>query len=159
MFRITDIVNIAIQIEKNGERSYRQAADKVTDPEIREMLLRLAEEERHHQEWFASFDSGSEIDPEHAELEAMGRSLLQDMVAKETFSLDQEELNATDTMADLFRQAKGFEEDTVLFYEFLKGLLDDPLAVTRIDIIIAEERRHAERLEQVAASLSTGTTQ
>lgn len=150
MFRIKDIINIAVQIEKNGEDSYRQASDHVTDPEVRDMLLWMAEEEKKHREWFESFEDNTEIAPEHEELEAMGRSLLQDMIANETFSLNQDRLNNTDTLSELFTQSKAFEEDTILFYEFLKGLMDDPEANTRMNLIIAEEKKHSERLDNLA---------
>jgi rubrerythrin len=150
MFRITDIINIAVQIEKNGEQSYRQASEHVTEPEVREMLLWMADEEKKHRKWFESFEDNTEIAPEHEELEAMGRSLLQDMIASETFSLDQDRLNNTDTLSELFSQSKAFEEDTILFYQFLKGLIDDPEASTRMDLIIAEEKKHSERLDNLA---------
>ena len=149
MFRITDICNIAIQIEKNGEASYRQAATKVTDPQISELLVWMADEERRHRQWFERLCNEAEVPPEHAELERMGQALLQDMVANQTFSLNQEELNRTETLSALLSQSKAFEEDTILFYEFLQGLLDDEQTARELDLIIKEERRHAARLEEL----------
>lgn len=153
MFRITDIINIAVQIEKNGEKSYREAGEHVTNPEVKEMLLWMAEEETRHRNWFESFQNDAPVPPGHEELEKMGRTLLQDMIANETFSLDQERLNKTSTLHDLLSQSKAFEEDTILFYEFLKGLLEDEEAVRKIDNIIEEERKHAERLDNMAKEL------
>lgn len=158
MFRIRDIVNIAVQIERNGEKSYREAGEHVTDPRVKEMLLWMAEEEEKHRKWFESFKDDTEVPPEHEELEAMGRSLLQDMIANETFSLDQDRLNSTETLNELFTQSRAFEDDTILFYEFLKGLIDDPVAQSKMDTIIAEERAHSERLEQLAREHCTPET-
>lgn len=149
MFRITDICNIAIQIEKNGEASYRQTAAQVTDRKISELLSWMADEEQRHRQWFCELRSEAVVPPEHAELEEMGRSLLRDMVANQTFSLDQEQLNRTETLRELLTQAKAFEEDTILFYEFLRGLLDDEEAARGLETIIEEERLHAERLEEL----------
>lgn len=152
MFRITDIRNIAIQIEKNGEFSYRQASRKVKDPRISELLAWMADEEERHLQWFEELQSEAEIPAEHAELEKMGQSLLQDMMANQTFSLDQEELNRTETLAQMLSQSKAFEDDTILFYEFLQGLLDDEDAARELDTIIDEERQHAARLEELVAA-------
>lgn len=157
MFRITDIVNIAVQIEKNGEKSYREAGEHVTNPEVREMLLWMAEEETRHRNWFESFQDDTPVPPGHEDLEKMGRNLLQDMVADETFSLDQERLNTTDCLYDLLAQSKAFEEDTILFYEFIRGLLEDEDAVQKIDTIIEEERKHAELLGNMAKELAGNT--
>jgi rubrerythrin len=149
MFRMTDIRNIAIEIEKNGEASYRQAARTVSDPSLSELLAWMADEEQRHRQWFENFTSEAEVPPEHAELEQMGKSLLQDMMANQTFSLDQHELNRTGTLSSMLAQSKAFEDDTILFYEFLQSLLDDEQTARELDIIITEERRHAARLEEL----------
>lgn len=162
MFRIKDVINIAVQIEKNGERSYRQASEQTTIPAVRDMLRIMAEEEKHHRQWFESLHDDSPIPPEHADLEEMGRNLLQEMIATETFSLDQAQLNSATTLNEILTQSRKFEEDTVLFYEFLKGLIEEPETVKIIDTIIEEERSHAERLEKMlrthllAVSLQAG---
>lgn len=152
MFRLTDIRNIAIQIERNGAASYRQAAQKVKDQQISDMLHWMADEEERHIEWFEALQSDAEVPPEHAELEKMGKSLLQDMLSDQTFSLDQEQLNQTATLGAMLAQSKGFEEDTVLFYEFLQGLLDDEQTARELDAIIEEERQHAARLEELVTA-------
>lgn len=152
MFRIIDIRNIAIQIEKNGEFSYRQASQKVTNPRISELLSWMADEEERHLQWFKELQSETEVPPEHAEMEKMGQSLLRDMIANQTFSLDQEQLNRTETLVEMLTQSKAFEDDTILFYEFLKGLLDDEQTARELDAIIEEERLHSARLEEVVAA-------
>lgn len=152
MFRITDIRNIAIQIEKNGEASYRQAAQEVSDPKISTLLVWMADEEERHRKWFEKLESETEIPPEKAELEKMGQSLLRDMVANQTFSLDQQQLNQTETLAQLLSQSQAFEEDTILFYEFLLGLLDNAETARELEAIIEEERLHAARLEELVVA-------
>lgn len=152
MFRITDIYNIAIQIEHNGEASYRQAAEKVRNRQISELLTWMADEERRHRQWFEELQAEADIAPEHAELEEMGRSLLRDMVANQTFSLDQDQLNRTETLSEMLTQSKSFEDDTILFYEFLRGLLDDEQTVRELNAIIDEERLHAARLEELVSA-------
>ena len=85
MFTIADIRDIAIQIEKNGEKSYREAARKAADPEIAEIFNWMADEEKRHAQWFETIESEAELTEEQQELEKMGRRLLQEMVEGQTF--------------------------------------------------------------------------
>jgi len=149
MFTIADIRDIAIQIEKNGEKAYRQASEEASDPEIVEIFSWMADEERRHGQWFASITSDKPLTKDQIALEQMGRELLKEMIAGQTFSMGQEELKAVESFQDMVTQSKVFEKDTILFYEFLKGVLDDPDAEAQIDEIIAEERVHLERLEDM----------
>lgn len=82
----------------------------------------------------------------------MGRSLLQSMVRDKTFSLDQQSLNSVENLAELFSQARGFEQDTVFFYEFLKDIVDDQEVKQQLDVIIKEENRHVVILGKLAAN-------
>ncbi|MFV0436675.1 MAG: ferritin family protein [Desulfopila sp.] len=152
MFRTIDIYSIAIQIERNGEAAYRQAAAKTDDPRLCRLLNWLADEEARHRRWFTSQQARVEVSGQHPELEAMGQSLLREMVANQTFSLDQEQLSRSDTIAELLAQFRTFEQDTILFYEFLHSLVDDDQAAGELTAIIDEERRHAARLEELAAA-------
>jgi len=149
MFTVDDIREIAIQIEKNGEQAYRQAASTSQDPLIGEIFIWMADEERRHGEWFAAITSDKELTDEDLEMERMGRALLQEMVAGQTFSLEQEQLGEVRTFAEMLAQSRSFEQDTILFYEFLKGVIDDPETQSQLDVIIAEERRHHEQLGEL----------
>jgi rubrerythrin len=42
--------------------------------------------------------------------------------------------------------------DTILFYEFLIGFLDDQEAIEQLRKIIEEERNHIKQLERMASS-------
>ena len=54
MFSLKDIIDIAVQIEQNGERVYRNAAGKIEDPSLRSLLQWLADEETQHVEGMVS---------------------------------------------------------------------------------------------------------
>ncbi|PIE74048.1 MAG: hypothetical protein CSA20_00125 [Deltaproteobacteria bacterium] len=155
MFRITDIITLAVQIEKNGEQAYRKAASQVKDKNIKEMLLWMAAEEQRHRKWFEQLGETDKTVPDDPELEAMGQRMLEEMVSKEPFSLEQKTLSEAQNVAELLEQSRGFEQDTALFYEFLSGLLDDPLAISQIEAIIAEEQHHAAQLDQLIKTLKS----
>jgi rubrerythrin len=152
MFTLSDIRDIAIQIERNGEETYQRASEAVVDSKIAVILRWLAQEERRHAEFFASLAPTEPLSAEQSEAEAMGRSLLQSMVRDKTFSLDQQSLNSVESLAEMFSQARGFEQDTVLFYEFLKDIVDDHEVKQQLDIIIREENRHVVILGRLAAN-------
>ena len=98
MFTIGDIRNIAIQIERNGEKTYRTASKAVADPDIAEMLTWMANEEERHAKWFADLRSTKPLTAEQLEMEAMGRTLLQDMIKGNSFLLDQKELESAENI-------------------------------------------------------------
>jgi len=158
MFTLVDVRNIAMQIEKNGEETYRKAADQVKVPELKQIFEWMAEEEKRHYEVFAAIIDDRKLSREQAELEAMGRSLLQDIVRSQTFSLDQERLAKTTNLGDLLEQSMEFEQDTIDFYEFLVGFLDEPDAISELNSIIEQERGHVKHLQEMrenAGSLAT----
>lgn len=149
MFTLTDVRNIAVQIEQNGEETYRRAADQASNPELARIFRWMADEEKHHGELFAAIIDNRTLTAEQKELETMGRSLLQDIVRSQTFSLEQQRLDQGTSLEDLLLQSIEFEADTIGFYEFLAGFLDDPDAITQLKGIIEQERRHIWQLEQM----------
>jgi rubrerythrin len=149
MFTIADIRDIAIQIEQNGEKAYRQASQQVTDPAIAEIFSWMADEEKRHAQWFASLESDKELTEEQQALEEMGRGLLKEMIADQTFSMEHKELLGAKTFLETVGQSKSFEKDTILFYQFIRGVLDDDDARRQIDLIIAEEQNHFDRLTEM----------
>ena len=46
-------------------------------------------------------------------------------------------------------RSKAFEEDTVLFYEFLLGFMDDEEAAEQLRKIITEEKNHVKKLIEI----------
>ncbi len=152
MFTMADIRTIAIQIEENGEAAYRQAAARSTDPERARLFTWMADEERRHCEQFAALTLDRPLTPEQAELEAMGRSLLQDIVRSQTFSLDGKQLDEAASLAQVLDQSIEFERDTIQFYEFLVSFLDDPAVIRQMETIIAQERGHVQQLDALRAA-------
>ena len=152
MFTIGDIRNIAIQIERNGEATYRRAAEQASDPELAEAFNRMADDEMRHAQWFETIQTDRELTAEQSELEAVGKSILREMVKDKTFSLDEKNLAKVDNLTDLISESHGFEEDTILFYEMLSGFIDDPYTQEQLSRIITEEKKHSEELKELIDS-------
>jgi rubrerythrin len=147
MFTFGDIRNIAIQIERNGEETYRNASVAARDPDIARILVWMAQEEQRHAQWFETMKSARPLAQDLQQLEAMGRTLLQDMVKGNPFLLDQGELDRANSVKEVLTRSKSFEQDTILFYEFLLGFLDDEDAIGQLKRIIREENNHISNLE------------
>lgn len=149
MFTLVDIRNIAIQIEQNGEASYRHAAQNTNHSEIAKLFEMMAADEQKHAQWFERMAVAEKTIAKDAQIEEMGRELLQGMMAQQTFSLQRERLAAAVDVLDALRQSIEFENDTVLFYEMLHSFLDDSDTMRQIELIIEEERSHIAKLYEI----------
>ncbi len=149
MFTIADIRHIAIQIEKNGEETYRKAASEATDPDIGQILDKMADDEKRHAQWFENLRENRKLTEEQREMEAVGKTILQEMVKDKTFSLEQSTLDQLDDFAELLLMSQAFEKDTILFYEMLCGFVEEDETREQLDKIIAEEKRHVDDIHQL----------
>jgi rubrerythrin len=153
MFTIADICDIAIQIEKNGEATYRKAAANCRDAGLADLLNRMANEEQQHAKWFKTLDQTREISSAgQQDLESMGRGLLREMVKDRTFSLDADTLCQAETLDAFLKQSIEFEYDTIAFYEVLQGFVDDAQARFQLDRIIAQEKDHIHQIQALKTS-------
>ena len=116
MFSLKDIIDIAVQIERNGERVYRSAAEKIENPSLRSLLQRLADDEIQHAKWFEELIDKVPGTGEFPEQEKMGRALLQDAVGAQSFTLEDADFSSMKKIEDLLSLAIEFEKDTALFY-------------------------------------------
>lgn len=151
MFTLADICNIAIQIERNGESTYREAAGIARLPEVAKLLEMMAEDEAKHARWFEQIDVNQEFSDKDKHIAEMGRKLLQEMMSPQTFSLDKGSLATAEHPQDVLHQSIEFENDTILFYEMLFGFLDDEQTKLQLERIITEERSHIDKLNEILA--------
>ena len=149
MFTLSDICNIAIQIERNGEAVYRRACEETNNQDHARVLGIMADDEKKHAQWFSHLCADDKPVEKDAQIAQMGRELLQNMMAQQTFSLSSDRLAGADDAVDLFSQSIEFENDTILFYEMLQSFLEDELAIERLEQIIGEERDHIDKLKQM----------
>jgi rubrerythrin len=146
MFSLKDIMDIAVQIERNGNRVYRHAAGKMEDPSLRSLLQWLADEEARHMTWFEALIDKVPETGDFPEEEKMGRALLQDAVGAQSFTLEGADFSSMETIEELLNLAIEFENDTVLFYKMLQPLIEDQKTLEQLHTIIQEENNHARRL-------------
>ena len=78
MFTMDDIIDIAVKIEKNGEKVYHDALQKVSDPSLISLLQWLADEEVQHADWFFGLKKKTLQISVSSEFEEMGKKILGD---------------------------------------------------------------------------------
>jgi rubrerythrin len=148
MFTLTDIIEIALQIEKNGESTYRRAQRKTSDPSLAELLGLMADEELEHQRWFTELKSRVGTKPADKNLEAMGRELFQNILGEKAFSLDDVDFSLVPDIQAVMRISAEFEQDTIVFYEMLEPFVEDSRSREDLRLIIAEEKGHFRNLQE-----------
>lgn len=143
MFTLADICDIAVQIEENGEATYRKAAKNTDHKMLADMLKRMADDELQHATWFRKLDRDQDVtQAKQDDIENMGRALLREMVKDKTFSLDAEQLAKAGTIKALLDQSLSFEQDTIVFYQMLQSFIDDSHVRDQLERIIEQENEH-----------------
>jgi rubrerythrin len=148
MFSSADIIDLAIQIEKNGEKVYRDALEGVQNQSVASILRWLADEEVEHAKWFSDLKQAVRKVPIDPRLEDMGRVILQGILGEESFSLKEADLQNLGSIDKLINLAIEFERDTVLFFQMFESFLEDRESIEHLNKIIEEERRHIQVLEE-----------
>lgn len=147
MFSLKDICEVAIQIEKNGEKVYRNAQLTANNNELKELLGWMADEEARHAHWFENLSKKVNAPIQHPQIEELGQSLLKESVGNQTFSLSKEDLLDGKPLDHVIKQSIEFEKDTIIFYEMLKDFIEDNDILRELDFIIAEEQTHIKKLK------------
>lgn len=148
MFTSAEIIDLALRIEENGEKVYRDAALRCPDPGLGPWLLRLAEDEAEHRRWFCALKEKITVAPEDPRLEALGRGILQRILGDQAFALKDADFSRMSAVIDLIRVSIEFERDTILFYEMIEAFVEDASVLDALRTIIEEERGHVRILEK-----------
>lgn len=158
-FNADEIFEMAEEIERNGAKFYRKAAEHAADAEIKKMLNDFAAMEEGHLATFAEMRqqlAGGEkeqitFDPEH---EAV--LYLQSMADAHGWegkkSID-EDLTGNESPAEILRMAIAAEKESVAFYVGIKDLVSEKAGKDKVDGVIKEEMTHITMLNNRLASL------
>ena len=146
MFLIGDIIELAIQIEQNAEDVYRNALKKISNPQLVSTLRWLADEEVDHARWFQQLKQTVNTEVKDPAVEAMGKSILSDVLGSQSFSLREADFSEMSRLADLISLAVEFEKDKVMFYKMLRPFIEDRETLDFLENIIDEETNHIREL-------------
>jgi rubrerythrin len=142
MFTSSEIFDIAIRLEENGERIYRHALNYVSDPSLKETLTWLADQENQHRRRFAEMKDSMKAGSGDRWAEEMSTAILLGSVQHHAFSLEEVDFESVQDERELIMIAAEFEEDGIMFYEIIRSFVSDADIIEVLDEIIDEERKH-----------------
>jgi rubrerythrin len=154
MFTLSDLLDIAIKLERNGEALYAGSLDRVGDAGLRDLLEWMASEEAAHLRMFHDMKSGLTLSNQETALRAMLPSgVLEGMIGDQAFSLDDVDFGRVGDVVQLLQTFIGFEEETIQFYGILALYVEDPAAKAGLESIIREEEGHVQKLKAMLQDL------
>jgi rubrerythrin len=160
-YNAEEILEMAMQIERNGAKYYRLAAEGTDDKNSRNLLNDLAAMEDEHEKTFAFMkESLSEkekepiaFDPDNqasAYLRALVEGIVFDVKTGPEKILAQQK-----SLKDILKQAIEFEKDSIVFYLGMKDAVPQRLGGEKVDDIIKEEMSHIGILSRHLSSLKS----
>jgi rubrerythrin len=155
MFTPNDLIDIAAKMEKNGQAIYLAAKKKVDSRTLKSLLQWMADEEAAHQEWFLEQKDTWRAAADQTDLETMLPDVIKEMMGDKTLSLDDVDFSRIRTASDMLDTFVTFENDTILFYEFLQAFVQDTQALAGLEKIIKEEKTHVEKLTDMIQAISS----
>jgi rubrerythrin len=154
LFRVSEIVDMAIDEEHNGVYFYQALADRAETEVVEQTASRLAGEEKGHEARFKALKKalGEYHPPESYPGEYA--DYVNALVEGRTFPTEEEAAALADagTDADAIRAALRFEKNTLLFMGEMRRLVPEEHRET-VDVLIDEERGHLVDLNALLAQV------
>jgi rubrerythrin len=145
-FNANEVLEMAEEIERNGAKFYRNAAQKF--PEVRDVLLDLAAMEDEHLKTFTNMRaelSGTELEEQVFDPDGQAEMYLRVMADGHVFDLKSdpsEQLAGKNTPDEVLKMAIGVERDSIAFYVGLKDAVPRRAGKDKVEHIIREEMGH-----------------
>ena len=144
LFKATEIVEMAVQEERNGVAYYEALAKKTADPKVKAFAERMAGEERRHEREFTELREqlGGYIPAESFEGEYLAyvRALVNDRFLPSQEKAKEVVVRAANDR-EVIQAALRFEKETLLFFGEMKRFVPQRQAHV-IDTLMGEERQH-----------------
>ena len=152
-FNVDEVFEIAEAIERNGADFYRKAAEALTDPEARALLLDFAAMEDQHQKTFAGLRSGLTANERRETIfDPDGQAVLYLKALADTRVFFEKEMDVS-SLEKIFKAALTAEKDSIVFYLGMRDLVPEDLGKQKIDAIIKEEMTHIRIIGRDLAAL------
>jgi len=156
-FNADDVFEMAEQIERNGSKFYRDAAEReFLSAGEREMLLELARMEDQHEKWFQEMRAqltGDEKAPTVFDPNGEAALYLRALADTRVFF---EKTIDTSSLEAILKNAIQAEKDSIVFYLGMKASVPASLGKDRMDEIIKEEMGHIRLLSQKLVAVKKG---
>lgn len=158
-FNADEIFEMAEEIERNGAKFYRKAAEGREDMHSQQLLLDLAVMEDEHERLFTAMrkdlskeERASDVFDPYGEAALYLRAMADGVV----FNVSEdpsEKLTGSESMEDILRTAIELEKDSIVFYLGMKDLVPERLGKPKVEGIIREEMKHITDLNKALKGL------
>ncbi len=156
-FSTEEVLDMALRIEENGERFYKDAAEAAKEKGLKELFEFLASEERKHSSYFSKLKqiSGSETEPPFNQDFEEVSLYLNAYADSKIFANPDEGAGLPESVKDskgAVEYAIFMEKESLLFYyELLRAVrIKDQETLNEI---INEERSHLRKLTEINQEL------
>jgi rubrerythrin len=145
-FNADEVFEMAQQMERNGAKFYRDAAENTADPSNKEMLIGLSKMEEAHEKMFATMRAElSSAEKSSAVFDPNGEAGLYLKALVDGRVFFEKEIDVT-SMVEILKSAIEAEKDSIVFYLGMKAAVPKNLGSDRIEAIIKEEMGHIQML-------------
>lgn len=153
-FNLDEIFTIAVDIEKNGEKFYRRAAELATDEDTKKLLTELADWERGHIKVFSDLharlrgvEEGDFAWDPYGEVELYLKAIADRQVftKKQDFAEIAENCGS---LKEVLEFALARENDSVAFYTSIDMVMPEQLSEGKVSAIVKEEIGHVRLLTE-----------
>lgn len=159
-FNVDEIFEMAVEIERNGAKFYRKAAEGSSDNKTKLMLLGLAAMEDGHEMIFTDMrEKLSALDKEPTVYDpdnqaAMYLRMMADSHGSEGKKSPTELLTGNESIYEILTIALNSEKNSIVFYVTMRGFVKTDESKAKIQSIIDEEIGHIiiinKKLDEIA---------
>jgi len=145
-FNADEVFEMAEQIERNGAKYYRSAAEEVTNEKDKNFLVELAKMEDDHEVTFADLRKNLSSNEKEAltfDPEDEAGQYLKALADSRVFNNKTIDLSS---MEGILKGAITAEKDSIIFYLGMKDMVGGSHGKARINAIIKEEMKHIKLL-------------
>jgi len=152
-FNADEIFEMAEQMERNGEKFYKDAAATIRDEAHKKLLLELAAMEVDHEKTFKAMRSDLKATEKSATVfDPQGEAALYLRALVDTRVFFEKKVDVS-SMESILKAAIEAEKDSIVFYLGMKNAVPDKFGKDRIEGIIKEEMGHIRLLSRELAQL------
>jgi rubrerythrin len=152
-FNADEVFEMAEQLERNGGKFYRSAAENADDSENRKLLLELAKMEDQHEKTFQAMRAELPAKEKESKVfDPQGEAALYLRALADTRVFFEKKIDLT-SMLEILKAAIEAEKDSIVFYLGMKEAVPENLGRDRLDNIIAEEMGHIRLLGKKLAAM------
>ncbi|HMA62819.1 MAG TPA: ferritin family protein [bacterium] len=138
-----NIFDYAIQMEQDGEKYYRELAEKTSDKGLKNIFNMLADDEVKHREILQQIKEKEDTSMAETEILTESKNIFIEMQDQH------KDLRTTEEEIDLYREAKEIEQKSVDFYKEKAAEVDLPEQKEILEKIADEEKRHYHLLDNI----------